>query len=78
MITKLLISLLISIFILYCLFCMFLTCVALPLDSNHSYCFSFKENPKGFIKYSRIFGLILMWSFILLIMMSIGYGVLSR
>ena len=74
MILKLLISLSVGLFLVYCLFCMFLACVGLPLEYNYN--FKFTEEPKGFVKYSRIFGNIIVYGFVLLIITGIMYAIL--
>lgn len=76
MIVKLLISLLAGVFLIYCLFCMFLTCVALPSENNYRCKFHFQEEPTGFIKYSRIFGNIMIYTFIVFLITGIMYIIL--
>ena len=61
--------------LLYLLFCMFLTCVALPYEKNKGAGFQFSEQPKGFIKWSRYVGIGIMWTIILGIVLGLCYAI---
>ena len=61
--------------VFYLLFCMFLTCVALPYEKNTVARFKFSEQPKGFIKWSRYVGIGIMWTIIIGVVLGLCYAV---
>jgi hypothetical protein len=74
-ILKLIISFLGGCVGLYLVFCLLLLGVGMP-GEERTYNYTFMEKPKGFIKFSRSIGLVIIWLFIILIITVIGYALL--